>query len=68
MELTLQPEDAALLKRILHSFLSDLRMEIVDTERWDLRQALHQDEDRIKALLDRLEQLVPTGPSGEAGR
>lgn len=54
MELALQPEEVALLRRILSNYLSDLRMEIADTERYDLRQELKRDEEMIKSLLARL--------------
>lgn len=58
MELALQPEEVALLQRILSNYLSDLRMEIADTERYDLRQELKRDEEMIKSLLARLAQLA----------
>ena len=56
MEFTLQPTEAALIKRVLTNYLSDLRMEIGKTEDYQLRQELKQDEDTIKALIARLEQ------------
>ncbi len=37
-------------------FLSDLRMEIADTEDYALRQALHWDELTLKALIARLDE------------
>jgi ABC-type anion transport system duplicated permease subunit len=58
MELALQPAEVALLRRILTNYLSDLRMEIADTERYDLRQELKRDEEMIKRLLARLAQLA----------
>jgi len=54
MDLTLTAEDAALLKKILESHLSDLRMEIVSTEKFDWREEMKQDEEKIKALIARL--------------
>lgn len=55
MQLALGTEETELLLRILHGYLSDLRMEIAGTESFDFRQGLKQDEERIKALLGRLE-------------
>jgi hypothetical protein len=62
MELRLSPEEAELLRRVLTNHLTDLRGEIVHTERYNLRQELKQDEARLKDVLSRLE---PTAtPSG----
>ena len=54
MELTLGPEDAALLERILSGYLSDLRMEIAATDSAEWRREMKHEEDRIGALLDLL--------------
>ncbi len=56
MELTLEHGEAALLERILANYLSDLRMEITDTEDYDLRESMKQDEETIKGLIERLHQ------------
>ena len=53
-ELALTEDEQEVLVRILNRYLSDLRFEISNTERLELRQALHKDEDVIKALLERL--------------
>lgn len=60
MELTLQPSEASLLKSILMSYLSDLRMEIGDTEQYELRLELKREEETIKDLIARLEQAGAT--------
>lgn len=54
MQLALDTEEAALLHRVLTSYLSDLREEIGKTENFDFRQGLKQDEAQIKSLLSRL--------------
>lgn len=54
MEVTLQHHEAALLKRILENSLSDLRMEISNTENYELRESLKRDEKTIKELIARL--------------
>lgn len=64
MELTLSDEEADTLRRVLESYLSDLGMEIRETERLGMRQRLKLDETRLKALLDRLPS-APQSASGE---
>ena len=56
MELTLQPEEATLLTQILTNYVSDLRMEISNTDSYKLRQQLQRDEATIKGIIARLEQ------------
>lgn len=52
--------EAALLAQILRIYLSDLRMEIADTDSMDFRLGLKQEEGFIKELLARLgEPLTP---------
>lgn len=54
MELRLEPDEADLLSRVLTSYLSDLREEVGKTEKFELRQSLKADEDRIRSIIDRL--------------
>ncbi len=54
MNLTLTPEEAALLARIVSNYLSDLRMEIGKTDSYEWRQSLKDDEALLKGLLSRL--------------
>ncbi|MBI4504623.1 MAG: hypothetical protein HY691_03740 [Chloroflexi bacterium] len=54
MELVLQPAEAEVLKRVLASYLSDLRMEIASTDKLEWRQALKADEVVLTALIARL--------------
>jgi len=61
MQLTLQAAEAQLLHRILTQYLSDLRMEITDTENW--RQDLKRDEECIKSLLLRIEATEQAAPA-----
>ncbi|MBI3978040.1 MAG: hypothetical protein HY331_07635 [Chloroflexi bacterium] len=56
MELSLQPDEVALLDRVLTTYLGDLRMEVSNTENYDLRQSLKRDEALIKAILVRLRE------------
>ena len=56
VQLVLTAEEAALLGEILTSYLSDLRMEIADTEAMDFRESLKQREVFLKRLLQTLSQ------------
>lgn len=60
MDLHLQPDEAAILARILTISLSNLREEVYRTENYELRQALKQDEAVIKTLIARLDDLGVT--------
>jgi hypothetical protein len=51
----LAPEEAALLKEILESYLSDLRMEIVDTDNMDFREMLKGREHFLRRFIGLLE-------------
>ena len=57
MELKLEMNEVEVLRQSLKLFLSDLRMEISDTESYDFRQGLKQDEVIIKAVLAKLESV-----------
>lgn len=55
MELRISEDEAAALSRALESYLSDLRMEITDTERLQMRQRLKADADLLSGLKRRLD-------------
>jgi len=57
----LTPDEVSFLSRVLSSYLSDLRAEIVKTENYEFRQGLKDDEARIKSLLSRLGQPEASG-------
>jgi len=60
VQLTLTDQDAATLKRALETYLSDLRMEVADTDAHDFRAGLKQEESVITRLIDQLRpQAVP---------
>ena len=52
--LTLSSDEAEMLREVLASYLSDLRMEIADTDQKDFRDGLKAKEDLLKGLIDRL--------------
>jgi len=47
-------EEIAMLKEILESYLSDLRMEIADTDKKDFRDILKKRERFLNELIDLL--------------
>ncbi|WP_440949802.1 hypothetical protein [Methanosphaerula subterraneus] len=57
IQLTLTDTDASTLIDILTSYLSDLRMEIADTEQIDFRQRLKEEEIIIKKIMVMLTEL-----------
>jgi hypothetical protein len=58
VQVTLTTEEAAMLREILASALSDLRMEVADTDAKDFRDLLKQREAFLKKLLQELPQEV----------
>ena len=67
MDLTLSSKDFVLLKSILERYISDLRMEIAGTEKADWRKGMHDDEDRAKQMLARLNAAQPAETAAETG-
>lgn len=55
MELRISDDEAVALRQALESYLSDLRMEITDTERLGMRQRLKADGDLLSGLKRRLD-------------
>lgn len=53
-QLTLNQDEAEMLKDVLVSYLSDLRMEIADTDMQDFREGLKAKEVFLKDLINRL--------------
>ncbi len=56
-QITLSEEEAGSLRSVLEEYLSDLRMEIADTERMELRESLKRQE----AFLTRVLAQLPAG-------
>ena len=54
-DIKLTHDEAEMLHKILDSYLSDLRVEIADTDLADFREILKNEEVFIKELLHRLE-------------
>lgn len=54
MNLELTADELRILRKVLQSSLSELREEIVKTEKHEWRVALHHEESALKAVLDKL--------------
>ena len=54
VQVTLTDAEASTLREVLESYLSDLRMEIVDTEDKDFREKLKSEEKILKKIIDAL--------------
>jgi len=53
-QLTLTDEEAGTLRRALEQYVSDLRMEIADTDSMDFRDQLKREEAFLKKLIEQL--------------
>lgn len=54
VQITLTPEEAIILRDILNHYVSDLRMEIADTDAMDFREKLKNEEVFLNRLLRQL--------------
>lgn len=58
MELILDETEVKVLSRVLTNYLPGLMTTISNTENFDWRQEMKQDEEVIRRLIDRLEELA----------
>ncbi len=56
VRIELSSEEVEMLHEVLSIYLSDLRMEIADTDNQDFRETLKKQETFLKELLQRLER------------
>ena len=54
-QISLTQEEAAVLRKALSTYISDLRMEIVDTDSWNFRQNLKHEEVLLKKVVEQLD-------------
>lgn len=54
--ITLTAEQAEILEQTLTSYLSELRMEIADTDNRDFRESLKRDKAELNLILENLKQ------------
>jgi hypothetical protein len=59
-QITLTPEEVAVLRKALSSYVSDLRMEIINTDSWGFRQNLKHEEVVLKKLMAQLDVELAT--------
>ena len=57
INLDLTKEENDILAMVLESYLSDLRMEIADTDSMDFRESLKKRKDVLKKVLETLQQV-----------
>ena len=60
VHLELTPTDAEILRTALESYLSDLRMEIADTDSMDYREGLTAQKAVLRRVLEEI-SIVPRG-------
>ncbi len=58
IQIELTSEKAEMLREILSTYLSDLRMEIADTENMSFRESLKKKEEFLNELLQHIEKGV----------
>ncbi len=54
VQLSLTPAEAAMLREVLTTYVSELRMEIADTDAHDYRERLKEEEAFLNRVLERL--------------
>jgi hypothetical protein len=54
LQLELNDEERGFVWRALDSYLSDLRVEIVNTKKHEWLQRLHKEEQALKSIIERL--------------
>jgi hypothetical protein len=57
-QITMTQAEVAALREVLTSYLSDLRMEIADTDSMQFREDLKRQEELLKKLLQQLDTAV----------
>ena len=55
--LNLTQKEVSVLKNVLEAYLSDLRMEVADTDKQDFRNSLKEEEETIKEILGTLTRM-----------
>jgi hypothetical protein len=55
MDIELTPEESAAVQAALRRYVSDLRMEIVDTDNPDYKRALREEREALQSALTKLD-------------
>ena len=58
IQLDMTRAEAQTLREALESYLSDLRMEIVDTDQQDFREGLKRKKEVLERVLDQLDRVM----------
>jgi hypothetical protein len=61
LQLDLNPQEVGILQHVLESYLSDLRMEIADTDRMAFRERLKERKAVLMRVLDAIEAVDTAG-------
>jgi hypothetical protein len=61
LHLDLNPQELGILQHVLESYLSDLRMEIADTDRQAFRERLKERKAALMRVLDTIEATEAAG-------
>jgi hypothetical protein len=56
-QIELTDQEAELLRNVLEEYVSDLRMEVSNTDNMDFREALKEKERILRGLVERLQRL-----------
>lgn len=54
MQLSLSDDEAKLLRRLLTQWVSEVKSEVANTERYEWRQDMKRDGATVKAIVERL--------------
>ena len=60
IELELDPKEIEILKNVLENYISDLSMEIADTDKMDFRESLKARKNLIVKIIQKLKETVET--------
>ena len=66
IELKLSADESRVLREVLESYLSDLRMEIANTNSFDFRSMLKAEEEVLNKLLGQLPKVPEEGQAFQA--
>jgi hypothetical protein len=68
MDVQLSAEESAALRKALHTYLSDLRMEIVDTDNHEYKRDLRAERQVLESTLAKLDTAAGAGARDDEGR
>jgi hypothetical protein len=66
MEVALSVEESTALQQALRSYISDLRMEIVDTDNPEFRRGLRHERETLEAVVAKLDDAAASSEERDA--